>query len=58
MLVPVLPKELSVFPQPATNPVWPERKLMPEAVTEKHKCKGEVKLTNRREEKNDQERQK
>ena len=23
MLVPVLPKELSVFPQPATNPVWP-----------------------------------
>ena len=28
MLVPVLPKELSVFPQPATNPVWPVKGRM------------------------------
>ena len=34
MLVPVFPKELSVFPQPATNPVWPERE------NEKDSAKG------------------
>ena len=30
MLVPVLPKELSVFPHPATSPVWPARQWIGE----------------------------
>ena len=56
MLVPVLPKELSVFPQPATNPVWPVKgrmilKKMPSVMILRYKKLIEVIWKRKRREK-------